>query len=90
MLGLHEHFFVAAPRDSLESLPESEGTNKLGASFETPCGRRLVVHICMKLAPPSHASQDRKLCSIFFPLNTVIHFLLLRSSLQHIWKRLLH
>ncbi|THU55682.1 hypothetical protein C4D60_Mb11t09150 [Musa balbisiana] len=42
MLGLHEHFFVAAPRDSLESLPESEGTNKLGASFETPCGRRLI------------------------------------------------
>ncbi|XP_073115967.1 uncharacterized protein [Elaeis guineensis] len=42
MLGLHECIFVAAPRDSIESLPESEGTNKLGPSFETPCGRRLV------------------------------------------------
>ncbi|RWV91708.1 hypothetical protein GW17_00045985 [Ensete ventricosum] len=45
MLGLHEHFFVAAPRDSLESLPESDGTNKLGASFETPCGRRLIASL---------------------------------------------
>lgn len=42
MLGLHECIFVAVPRDSIESLPESEGTNKLGASFETPRGRRLV------------------------------------------------
>ncbi|XP_074585057.1 uncharacterized protein LOC141840872 isoform X1 [Curcuma longa] len=42
MVGLHDHFFIASPRDSLESLPESDGTNKLGASFETPSGRQLV------------------------------------------------
>lgn len=50
MVGLHDHFFIASARDSLESLPESDGTNKLGASFETPSGRRLVLHFSMKLS----------------------------------------
>lgn len=42
MLGLHEHILTAVPRDSITSLPEYESTNKTGASFDTPCGRRLV------------------------------------------------
>ncbi|XP_020246567.1 queuine tRNA-ribosyltransferase accessory subunit 2-like isoform X2 [Asparagus officinalis] len=42
MLGLQDFFFVASARDSVQSLPESGATNKLGASFETPSGRRLV------------------------------------------------
>ncbi|KAK0576025.1 hypothetical protein LWI29_010809 [Acer saccharum] len=42
MLGLHEYGFVAVARDSVRSLPKFDGTNKFGASFETPCGRRLV------------------------------------------------
>ncbi|TXG48852.1 hypothetical protein EZV62_024727 [Acer yangbiense] len=42
MLGLHEYGFVAVARDSVQSLPEFDSTNKFGASFETPCGRRLV------------------------------------------------
>ncbi|XP_039125209.1 queuine tRNA-ribosyltransferase accessory subunit 2-like [Dioscorea cayenensis subsp. rotundata] len=40
MLGLHDHVFVASPRDCVECLPESDSANKLGASFETPTGRR--------------------------------------------------
>ncbi|XP_062026400.1 uncharacterized protein LOC133742740 isoform X3 [Rosa rugosa] len=42
MLGLPDHGFVAIPRDSIQCLPECNSTNKLGASFETPCGRSLV------------------------------------------------
>ncbi|KAM5574397.1 hypothetical protein ABKV19_013720 [Rosa sericea] len=42
MLGLPYHGFVAIPRDSIQCLPECNSTNKLGASFETPCGRSLV------------------------------------------------
>lgn len=42
MVGLQDHFFIASPSDSVESLPEYGGTNKLGATFETPYGRRLV------------------------------------------------
>ncbi|XP_022849196.1 queuine tRNA-ribosyltransferase accessory subunit 2-like isoform X1 [Olea europaea var. sylvestris] len=42
MLGLKEHIFVAIPRDSILSLPDYGSTNKIGASFETPCGRRLI------------------------------------------------
>lgn len=42
MLGLHEHILAAVPRDSIISLPEYESTNKTGASFDTPCGRRLI------------------------------------------------
>lgn len=42
MVGLPHHGFVAAPRDSVVCLPDYEGTNKLGASFETPFGRMLV------------------------------------------------
>ncbi|OEL30611.1 Queuine tRNA-ribosyltransferase subunit QTRTD1 [Dichanthelium oligosanthes] len=42
MLGLPDHILVAAAGDSIESLPSSEATNKFGASFETPSGRRLV------------------------------------------------
>ncbi|KAJ4713774.1 Queuine tRNA-ribosyltransferase accessory subunit 2 [Melia azedarach] len=42
MLGLHDYGFAAVPRDSIHSLPECDSTNKIGASFETPCGRRLI------------------------------------------------
>ncbi|KAF9602493.1 hypothetical protein IFM89_028507 [Coptis chinensis] len=42
MVGLHKHCFVAAPRDSMLCLPVCESSNKFGASFETPCGRRLI------------------------------------------------
>ncbi|GJN20277.1 hypothetical protein PR202_gb07633 [Eleusine coracana subsp. coracana] len=42
MLGLPNHILVAAAGDSIESLPSSDATNKFGASFETPSGRRLV------------------------------------------------
>ncbi|XP_020598968.1 queuine tRNA-ribosyltransferase accessory subunit 2-like isoform X2 [Phalaenopsis equestris] len=40
--ALQNCVFVASARDSIESLPESVASNKLGASFETPRGRRLV------------------------------------------------
>lgn len=42
MLGLPDHILIAAAGDSIESLPTSEASNKFGASFETPAGRRLV------------------------------------------------
>ncbi|XVF63374.1 hypothetical protein PTKIN_Ptkin09bG0082700 [Pterospermum kingtungense] len=42
LLGLHQYGFAAVPRDSIQCLPEPNGTNKLGASFETPCGRLLI------------------------------------------------
>lgn len=42
LLGLHEYGFAAVPRDSIQCLPEANSTNKIGASFETPCGRLLV------------------------------------------------
>ncbi|CAK9139204.1 unnamed protein product [Ilex paraguariensis] len=42
ILGLHEYVFSAIPRDSILCLPECNSTNKTGASFETPCGRRLI------------------------------------------------
>lgn len=42
LLGLHDYGFIAVPRDSILSLPESSSSNKNGASFETPCGRFLV------------------------------------------------
>ncbi|KAG8633598.1 queuine tRNA-ribosyltransferase accessory subunit 2 [Manihot esculenta] len=42
MLRLHDYAFAAVARDSIQCLPESDSTNKLGASFETPCGRRLI------------------------------------------------
>ncbi|KAL6641627.1 hypothetical protein ACP70R_019808 [Stipagrostis hirtigluma subsp. patula] len=42
MLGLPDHILIAAAGDSIESLPACEATNKFGASFETPSGRRLV------------------------------------------------
>lgn len=50
MLGLHEHGFVAVARDSVLSLPEPDSTNKFGASFETPCGRRLVNQMFFSLS----------------------------------------
>lgn len=43
MLGLREYAFAAVPRDSVVCLPECNSSNKIGASFETPSGRRLVV-----------------------------------------------
>lgn len=42
MLGLHDFGLAAVARDSIQCLPESSATNKLGASFETPCGRLLI------------------------------------------------
>ncbi|KAF9618348.1 hypothetical protein IFM89_000983 [Coptis chinensis] len=42
MVGLHKYCFVAAPRDSMLCLPACESSNKFGASFETPCSRRLI------------------------------------------------
>ncbi|KAK6130579.1 hypothetical protein DH2020_035671 [Rehmannia glutinosa] len=42
MLGLHEHVFAAVPRDSTISLPDYQSSNRMGASFETPCGRLLI------------------------------------------------
>lgn len=43
MLGLHDYGLAAVARDSIYCLPECDSTNKLGASFETPCGRLLVI-----------------------------------------------
>lgn len=42
MLGLPDHILVAAAGESTECLPSSDATNKFGASFETPAGRKLV------------------------------------------------
>lgn len=42
MIGLGDYGVVAVPRDNVHSLPECKGASKLGASFETPCGRLLV------------------------------------------------
>ncbi|KAG2714116.1 hypothetical protein I3760_03G010800 [Carya illinoinensis] len=42
MLGLHDYGLAAVARDSVNCLPECDSTNKLGASFETPCGRLLI------------------------------------------------
>lgn len=58
LLGLREYALAAAPRDSDVCLPESNSTNKFGASFETPSGRHLVGF-------PRHAWM-RIIC---FPLN---------------------
>ncbi|XP_059449695.1 uncharacterized protein LOC132180771 [Corylus avellana] len=42
MLGLHDYVLAAVGRDSIQCLPECNSTNKIGASFETPCGRLLI------------------------------------------------
>ncbi|ERM99654.1 queuine tRNA-ribosyltransferase accessory subunit 2 isoform X1 [Amborella trichopoda] len=42
LLGLQDCSFIGVARDSIVCLPHSEGTNKFGASFETPSGRLLV------------------------------------------------
>ncbi|XP_062077591.1 uncharacterized protein LOC133782340 [Humulus lupulus] len=42
MLGLPDYAFAAVARDSIQSLPEYSSTNKIGASFETRCGRCLI------------------------------------------------
>ncbi|GMH17172.1 hypothetical protein Nepgr_019013 [Nepenthes gracilis] len=42
MLALQDYGFSAVPRDSIVCLPESDASNKMGASFETPCGRFLI------------------------------------------------
>jgi len=49
MLGLHQYGMAAVARDSIQCLPESKGATKLGASFETPCGRLLVNAACLAL-----------------------------------------
>lgn len=43
MVGLPEYGYAAVARDSIQCLPECNSTNKFGASFETPCGRLLVI-----------------------------------------------
>jgi len=50
MLGLPDHILVAAASDSIESLPSSDATNKFGASFETPSGRRLVGNLVLSFS----------------------------------------
>ncbi|KAF4373171.1 hypothetical protein CsatB_008525 [Cannabis sativa] len=42
MLGLPDYAFAAVARDSMQSLPEYNSTNKIGASFQTRCGRFLI------------------------------------------------
>ncbi|AES87621.2 putative tRNA-guanine(34) transglycosylase [Medicago truncatula] len=42
LIGLGDYGVVAVPRDNVHSLPECKGASKLGASFETPCGRLLI------------------------------------------------
>lgn len=42
LLSLHEYGIAAVIRDSVSCLPEAVGSTRLGASFETPCGRLLV------------------------------------------------
>ncbi|XP_059277445.1 uncharacterized protein LOC132031480 [Lycium ferocissimum] len=42
LLGLRDHILVAVPRDSIRSIPDHDSTNRIGASFETPCGRMLI------------------------------------------------
>ncbi|KAL5993289.1 hypothetical protein ACLOJK_014213 [Asimina triloba] len=61
MVDLHEYGFVAAARDCITSLPVYESTNKFGASFDTPSGRRLVkpaqyVELVSSLKPDLWAS----------------------------------
>lgn len=43
MVGLKEHVFAANPADSIISVPDYQSSNKIGASFETPSGRFLVL-----------------------------------------------
>lgn len=66
MVGLPHHGFVAAPRDSVVCLPDYEGTNKLGASFETPFGRMLVFFFLFFLKKRSYHYE-----MIFFSLGWV-------------------
>ncbi|RDX98315.1 hypothetical protein CR513_18782, partial [Mucuna pruriens] len=42
MLGLHQYGIVVVVKDSIQCLRESKGATKLGATFETPCGRLLI------------------------------------------------
>jgi hypothetical protein len=42
MLSMPEYGFIAIPRDSVMCIPNAEGSNKFGASFETPFGHRMV------------------------------------------------
>ncbi|XP_028790686.1 queuine tRNA-ribosyltransferase accessory subunit 2-like isoform X1 [Neltuma alba] len=42
LLSLHGYGIAAVVRDSISCLPECIGSTKLGASFETPCGRLLI------------------------------------------------
>lgn len=43
MLGMKDYCFAAVLRDSIQCPPEASAANKMGASFESPCGRLLVV-----------------------------------------------
>ncbi|KAF7836446.1 queuine tRNA-ribosyltransferase accessory subunit 2-like [Senna tora] len=42
MLSLHDYGIASVIRDSIQCLPEASASSKLGASFETPCGRLLI------------------------------------------------
>lgn len=41
MLSMPEYGFIAIPRDSVLCIPNPGGSNKFGASFETPFGNRM-------------------------------------------------
>lgn len=66
MLGLHEYGFAAVPRDSIVCLPECDSTNKIGASFETPCGRRLVILTACFLFTLTSLNNFNSLNYLFF------------------------
>jgi hypothetical protein len=42
MLSMPEYGFIAILRDSVSCISDAEGSNKFGASFETPFGNRMV------------------------------------------------
>lgn len=50
MLGMQGYGFAAVARDPIQSLPECNSTNKFGASFETPCGRRMVPFLLVAIS----------------------------------------
>jgi queuine tRNA-ribosyltransferase accessory subunit len=64
MLGLPNHMLLAAAGDSIESLPSSDATNKFGASFETPSGRKLVSN-------SKHYINNLSVCIFFVHFNSV-------------------
>lgn len=56
MLSMPEYGFIAIPRDSVLCIPNPGGSNKFGASFETPFGNRMVKYSC--------SSMPAEICNI--------------------------